>query len=616
MPLADTVPYFTHRNYPPPRRRIEAASSNLAQSQISKAPPEDQNLNVKCSMKNGRSIVDQRLRRRALLAAVMASAILAGYIAAVQLDSQMLRTAMVVLMPPLFYLTMACISPAATLDDLNPVLEWCMLYGATIAALATFGLWAYRCPDRSYCSATHPCGSLVTIPTLFACLARMCVPLLGTYNAMWFWPAERFVLITLSGLRVAVVAAQANAKLLAEAAAALGFSELLPMPVAVQCQAHTVFLPVGISLPMALVFSCTMLLIGFVLTPSMRTRLARLSGRLGLPAARVLHLNDGISLEPDEQELNAAFCVSARSAGCSGGTMHKRRRPPREEHSPPRDLAQLAPQMKQTVRDPFRLNRPVAQTHEPHGGNSCSCESDGTDSELGRAFHDSNGDTAANLLAEEPDQARLAVESARPNRPFDTASSVGSSIGTAATEANINLSCVKDIKTRYNLPFDLAALPVYAPIPQFGASVAELTGRTVAVLSEADRAKLLVSVDSNGCLVYASSGKPIVASLPPHESMQACIFVALSSGAIYMYADDGTIFHHALASNAPVVAAGEMTFSDGRLLSISNRSGHYRPAHECLRVVVSLLRSKGAQIIVPFKEYHYDGRGQRPAGNF
>jgi len=111
-----------------------------------------------------------------------------------------------------------------------------------------------------------------------------------------------------------------------------------------------------------------------------------------------------------------------------------------------------------------------------------------------------------------------------------------------------------------------------------------------------------VSVGRDGRIAYASTGEPINPS-PTH------MFVALASGAIYIRVDDPDIFHHDLAGNAPVVAAGEMFFTDGRLLSINNRSGHYRPPPKCLRIVLSLLRSKGAHIIVPFKEIHYDAAG-------
>tara|TARA_B110000196_G_C20815034_1_gene506521 strand:- start:364 stop:681 length:318 start_codon:yes stop_codon:yes gene_type:complete len=91
------------------------------------------------------------------------------------------------------------------------------------------------------------------------------------------------------------------------------------------------------------------------------------------------------------------------------------------------------------------------------------------------------------------------------------------------------------------------------------------------------------------------------------------MFVALASGAIYIPADDRVQFHNELAGNAPVIAAGEMVLSRGRMHSISNRSGHYRPAPECLRVVISLLRSKGAKTSVPFKELHYDAAGNPEA---
>jgi len=236
----------------------------------------------------------------------------------------------------------------------------------------------------------------------------------------------------------------------------------------------------------------------------------------------------------------------------------------------------------------------LGKTFFPKSGQSHSdCQSDGTGSELWKTFFP-RGETML-TLSEVPGADRLASERVlRPHLAPYAASSTSSSKGTDVTEADIHLCCIEDIKQRYNLPFDIAAVATYAPVPQFGPFLK--------ALSEAARAELLVSVGRDGRIAYASTGEPINPS-PTH------MFVALASGAIYIRVDDPDIFHHDLAGNAPVVAAGEMFFTDGRLLSINNRSGHYRPPPKCLRIVLSLLRSKGAHIIVPFKEIHYDAAG-------
>ena len=286
------------------------------------------------------------------------------------------------------------------------------------------------------------------------------------------------------------------------------------------------------------------------------------------------------------------------------------------------DLQLLAHQLEQVeviepalTDAPPPTDQPVAQTFpQPiaptisrlapsRGGTSCSSCTEGTNSELGRSFFPSSSEAAV-TLSEVSGAGRLLLgrgrgRGGRPLHPY-AASSV-SSQGTAATEANIHLLSTTDVEQRYNLDLDLAALDIYAPVPQFGPFLA--------VLSERDRAELLVSVGRDGRLVYASTGEPVVPSSPHSDNACTYMFVVLAPAAVYIRVDDPLTFHHDLAGNAPVIAAGEMFFSDGRLLSINNRSGHYRPPPECLQIVMSLLRSRGAQTAVPFKEFHYDVTG-------
>lgn len=254
-------------------------------------------------------------------------------------------------------------------------------------------------------------------------------------------------------------------------------------------------------------------------------------------------------------------------------------------------------------------SQPVAPTFSrlapSRGGTSCSSYTEGTNSELGRTIIASSSETAVTLSEVSGGAARLLLgrgrgRGGRPHHPY-AASSVSSSKGTASTEANVHLLTTKEVDERYDLAFDLTAEITFAPVPQFGPFLE--------VLSEADRAELLVGVGRDGRLVYASTGEPVVPSSLHSDSACTYMFVVLASGAIYIRVDDPLTFHHDLAGNAPVVAAGEMFFSDGRLLSINNRSGHYRPPPECLRIVLSLFRSKGVQIAVPFKEFHYDVTG-------
>ena len=173
-----------------------------------------QDIDSKCFVRNGRSIIDQRLRRRALLGGVMASVGYFSYYAAVQVESVRGRDTAMYAVPVLCYVVMACITPAATPEDINPAMEWCMRYASALSATQALSLWVKS-------AQTHPCGSLVAIPGLLGVIARWCVPLLGLRNPMWFWPAERCVLIFMGCLRFLQVAVQRHALLLADVAARL-----------------------------------------------------------------------------------------------------------------------------------------------------------------------------------------------------------------------------------------------------------------------------------------------------------------------------------------------------------------------------------------------------------
>ena len=126
------------------------------------------------------------------------------------------------------------------------------------------------------------------------------------------------------------------------------------------------------------------------------------------------------------------------------------------------------------------------------------------------------------------DVTRLAAGRVAPHHPLADCS-ITSSMGGAAMEANVHLLCMKGIEQRYNVPFDAAAVTIYAPIPQFRAGLAEQAGCTDGVLSEVERAKLLVIVGGDGRLVYAGTGDPIGPS-SAHDAPCAHMFVALASG--------------------------------------------------------------------------------------
>ena len=251
-------------------------------------------------MGSARAIVDDRLRWLAGAGGVLVLAIcLVHTVAAPAEVSPMWKTAAILVPAPLVSLIMASMSPAASSDDISPILERGMLFGSSVTALTPLANWfiALRLPNAAACQ------QLTMLPGFLMVLACISVPLFGMRNSLHYWPAHRFSMIISGVLQLVRTAAQVHALRLANAAATLGLSELLPISLAAQCQAHPSFQPGGVSQPEALCFACVALVTGLVLTPSMRTRLAILSGRFGSPAARVLNLGE---LGSDELRPRAA----------------------------------------------------------------------------------------------------------------------------------------------------------------------------------------------------------------------------------------------------------------------------------------------------------------------
>ena len=261
---------------------------------------------------NARIVFEHRLFFLAVLAGGLTTTLALVHVLAASgllLLSEAWRTAAILAPVPLAALVMACVSPAASSDDLSPALERSMLYASIVQAAAAIMVWANAAP-------WHPCHSLTTLPGVLACAA---VPLFGMRNALHYWPAHRCAMVASGALQFVRTAAQAHALRLADAAAALGLTKLLPASAAMQCQAHPLFLPGGVSQSAALGFGLVALVTGLALTPAMRTRLAILSGPFGLPAARVLTLGDGVSLETapveerNEEQERLLYDVQRRS---------------------------------------------------------------------------------------------------------------------------------------------------------------------------------------------------------------------------------------------------------------------------------------------------------------
>jgi hypothetical protein len=79
------------------------------------------------------------------------------------------------------------------------------------------------------------------------------------------------------------------------------------------------------------------------------------------------------------------------------------------------------------------------------------------------------------------------------------------------------------------------------------------------------------------------------------EGAALAIFVMDTSGELLLTCDHApNRFHHSsFVAGAPVIAAGEMRVHRGKLVAITNRSGHYAPPPSCLHLVMQRLKALG-----------------------
>ena len=54
----------------------------------------------------------------------------------------------------------------------------------------------------------------------------------------------------------------------------------------------------------------------------------------------------------------------------------------------------------------------------------------------------------------------------------------------------------------------------------------------------------------------------------------------------------GSFHHSSFFAGEPITAGGNIVFSEGKIVSISNESGHYHPSKESVDLFVSILKSE------------------------
>jgi hypothetical protein len=87
------------------------------------------------------------------------------------------------------------------------------------------------------------------------------------------------------------------------------------------------------------------------------------------------------------------------------------------------------------------------------------------------------------------------------------------------------------------------------------------------------------------------------------------IFVMDEHGNLYATVDQqiGRIHHSSLLAGEPVVGAGEIEVRNGRLVAMTDQSGHYQPTAEMNDLVMQDLRNQGLQPDPDFKQYGWGG---------
>jgi len=127
-------------------------------------------------------------------------------------------------------------------------------------------------------------------------------------------------------------------------------------------------------------------------------------------------------------------------------------------------------------------------------------------------------------------------------------------------------------------------------------------GKTVRYLGPTERPAYKIEVKEtvvNGRrekILVDAQGRPCdTRNATTHDGAPRAIFVMDANGDLYAsnYQEPGAFHHSSLAAGQPVAAAGELVIENGRLIEITNRSGHYCPAPSYTEQALASLRAKG-----------------------
>jgi hypothetical protein len=133
-------------------------------------------------------------------------------------------------------------------------------------------------------------------------------------------------------------------------------------------------------------------------------------------------------------------------------------------------------------------------------------------------------------------------------------------------------------------------------------------------MDEAERESHRIFVDAEGRLRRARDGELFDTSQAEswHSGGERAIFVMDGSGNLYASNEPevGRLHHSSLLAGQDVAGAGELKVVDGRLVEMTDKSGHYRPAAETNDQALEALRAQGLRTSDDFKQYDWGGNAR------
>jgi hypothetical protein len=120
----------------------------------------------------------------------------------------------------------------------------------------------------------------------------------------------------------------------------------------------------------------------------------------------------------------------------------------------------------------------------------------------------------------------------------------------------------------------------------------------VTYLSATERQK--VALDIRDGVIFDASGQRFdtATSSAIEGGRGRAIFVMDMQGNLYAsnFQRMGEFHHSSFVAGGPVLAAGELVVDNGRLILVSDSSGHYQPAHEHMDQLMRVLEQKGVRV--------------------